>query len=58
MLHMKWNFNDQGRLSANWVKSDKLPEQQKSDKELLEELRLVHNLYSALDAVFMTANQR
>ncbi len=56
MLLMKWQLNDQGRLSATWAKSDQLPEVKKSDKELLDELQLVYNLYSALDAVFMTAN--
>jgi hypothetical protein len=58
MLHMKWNFNKQGRLCATWVKTAQLPEQQQNDKQLLEELRLVNNLYNSLDAVFMSVTHK
>jgi hypothetical protein len=58
MLHMKWNFNNQGCLYTTWVKTAQLPEQQQNDKQLLEELRLVNNLYHALDAVFMSVTHK
>lgn len=58
MLQMKWNLNDQGRLCATWVKTAQLPEQQQNDQKLLEELRLVKNLYNALDAVFMSVTHK
>ncbi|MBE9049979.1 hypothetical protein IQ243_06065 [Nostocales cyanobacterium LEGE 11386] len=58
MLYMKWNLNDQGCLSANWVQSDKLLEQHEDDTKLLKELQLICNLYAALDAVFLTSSHR
>ncbi|QOV23095.1 hypothetical protein IM676_01700 [Anabaenopsis elenkinii CCIBt3563] len=54
---MKWNLNDQGRLYATWVNTEKLPDCWKNDEEMLQELWLVHNLYAALDAVFMNGSQ-
>ena len=53
MLQMKWNINEEGRLSANWVKKDDVPDYSQDDQELLEELRLFYKLSSALDAVFV-----
>jgi hypothetical protein len=57
MLHMKWNLTDQGRLYATWLNTEKLPDCWKNDEEMLQELWLVHNLYAALDAVFMNGSQ-